>query len=262
MIRMIASDLDKTLIGVSGRLTDFTADVIRKSQKAGVRWVLATGRGFETVDPVLTDGNVNMDLILLNGAQYRSFDSKTQYYEALDPLLCRNLISFLLERKIDIELNTSAGNYATAPRVLDDSSDLLPFDAYREDTARVMKIFAFSKYTERIEEARVQLAGNPEIRVTSSAAWNLELNSPVVNKARMLKKLAMELNIAEDEIMVFGDGENDISLFKNFRHSRAVANSVPEIKNLAERVIESCDHDGVAKEIMRIPSAWMSKEEN
>lgn len=256
MIRMIVSDLDKTLIGASGRLTDYTADVIRESQKAGVRWVLATGRGFETVDPVLTAGKVNMDLILLNGAQYISFDGKTQYCEALDPFLCRKLISFLLERKIDIELNTSAGNYATAPRVLDDSSDILPFASYREDTARVMKIFAFSKVTDRIEEAKRQLADNSKIRITSSAVWNMELNSPVVNKARMLKKLAMELDIAEDEIMVFGDGENDISLFQNFRHSRAVSNSVPEIRNLAERVIESCDHDGVAKEIMRIRSAW------
>lgn len=183
MIRMIASDLDKTLIGASGRLTDFSADVIRESQKAGVRWVLAT-----------------------------------------------------------------------APRILDDSSDLLPFASYREDTARVMKIFVFSKFTDRIEEAKGQLADNPQIRVTSSAVWNLEVNSPVVNKARMLKKLAMELDIAEDEIMVFGDGENDISLFQNFRHSRAVSNSVPQIRNLAESVIESCDHDGVAKEIMRIRS--------
>ena len=99
-------------------------------------------------------------------------------------------------------------------------------------------------------------------RLESRDFSHVRFTSPVVNKARMLKKLAMELNIAEDEIMVFGDGENDISLFKNFCHSRAVANSVPEIKNMAERVIESCDHDGAAKEIMRIRSAWMSKEEN
>lgn len=112
-----------------------------------------------------------MDLILLNGAQYISIDGQTQYYESLAPLLCRELISFLFERKIEIELNTFAGNYATAPRVMDDSSDILPFDPYREDTSRVMNIFAFSKFTDRIEAARIQLAGNPENRVTSFAAW-------------------------------------------------------------------------------------------
>lgn len=252
MIRMIASDLDKTLTGTSGEITDFTGNVIRKSQEAGIHWVIATGRGFETVKPVLKAGKVNMDLILLNGTEYRSFDSGTRYFEAMDSEVCRKLILFFLENKIDIELNTSQGNYATAPRFLDASDDLLPFDAYDNNTDKVMKIFAFSKDIKRLEEAKKQLKCVTGIRMASSAYWNLELSSWLADKAKMLKRVANKMNIAEDEIMVFGDGENDKSLFENFRHSRAVANAVPEIRNRAEKIIESYDEDGVAKEVLRV----------
>ena len=50
MIRMIVSDLDMTLTGKNGEMSVLTAEIIRRSQQMGISWVIATGRGFETVN--------------------------------------------------------------------------------------------------------------------------------------------------------------------------------------------------------------------
>ena len=249
MIRMVVSDLDMTLTGKSGEMTAFTAETIRKSQQAGIEWIVATGRGFETVNPVLKKAGVSMDMILLNGAEYRSSDGKIQYYESLMSEINEELISFFKERRIDLELNTSKGNYATAPRLIDDSSDLIPFQEYLKNDVHTLKIFAFSRDYEKIQNAKEKLKSRTDIRVTSSAPWNIEITSPMAEKACMVKRLINEKGISPEEVLVFGDGGNDMCLFRNFRNSRAVANAVPQLINAAEKVISGCEEDGVAREI-------------
>ena len=81
MIRMIVSDLDMTLTGKNGEMSVLTAEIIRRSQQMGISWVIATGRGFETVKPVLKKADIDLDMILLNGAEYRSCNGEKQYYD-------------------------------------------------------------------------------------------------------------------------------------------------------------------------------------
>ena len=249
MIRMIVSDLDMTLTGKNGEMSVLTAEIIRRSQQMGISWVIATGRGFETVKPVLKKADIDLDMILLNGAEYRSCNGEKQYYEALPQDICEELITFFTKRNIDLEINTSEGNYATAPRLLDDSSDLIPFQEYRKGTAYILKIFAFSKDYENIQKAKEKLKGRTDIHVTSSAPWNVEITSPAADKFQMVKRIIDENATSSEEVMVFGDGVNDACLFREFCHSRAVANAVPQIINMAEKVVADCEENGVAREV-------------
>ena len=98
MIRMIVSDLDMTLTGKNGEMSVLTAEIIRRSQQMGISWVIATGRGFETVKPVLKKADIDLDMILLNGAEYRSCNGEKQYYEALPQDICEEL--HFLQREI------------------------------------------------------------------------------------------------------------------------------------------------------------------
>lgn len=68
----------------------------------------------------------------------------------------------------------------------------------------------------------------------------------------MLKRAAEFYGVPKDEVMVFGDGENDETMFREFCHSRAVKNAVPVIRRLAEKVIAGNQKNGVAKEINQI----------
>ncbi len=65
----------------------------------------------------------------------------------------------------------------------------------------------------------------------------------------MVKRIIDENAISSEEVMVFGDGVNDVCLFREFCHSRAVANAVPQIINMAEKVVADCEENGVAREV-------------
>ncbi len=87
------------------------------------------------------------------------------------------------------------------------------------------------------------------ITVTSSSVHNIEITSEAASKGKMLKKAAEFFKVSEEDVVVFGDGENDESMFWEFGHSRAVKNAVPNICFLAEKIIDSNRNNGVAKEI-------------
>lgn len=70
----------------------------------------------------------------------------------------------------------------------------------------------------------------------------------------MVERAAHLYGIDLDQIVVFGDGSNDESLFRTFPHSPAMENAVPLLHTLAEKVIESSVDCVVAKEVQRILS--------
>ena len=74
MIRLIASDLDGTLLNEEGMLSEKTAECIRTAQQAGILWVAATGRSLKTASELMRTAGVSQEYLLLNGAEFRKSD--------------------------------------------------------------------------------------------------------------------------------------------------------------------------------------------
>jgi len=74
----------------------------------------------------------------------------------------------------------------------------------------------------------------------------------------MLAKVAKSLGIQENEIAVFGDGENDKTMLKRFYHSHAMENSHDSVKHCARYIIGTNKENSVAKQIEKI----MEEEKN
>ena len=66
MIRLIASDLDGTLLNEEGMLSEKTAECIRNAQQAGILWVAATGRSLKTASELMRTAGVSPEYLLLN----------------------------------------------------------------------------------------------------------------------------------------------------------------------------------------------------
>lgn len=99
---------------------------------------------------------------------------------------------------------------------------------------------------------RKLLSDDNEISVTSSSEWNVEITSQNATKGKMLEKVCSYYGIDDNEVMVFGNGENDMTLFEYFPLSCAVCNSERKILSVANRIVESNNDNGVGKEIERI----------
>lgn len=251
-VQIFASDLDGTLLNEESRISDETARAVKTAQRAGMRFVAVTGRAWSTAHPIFQKAEIEADYVLLNGAEFRTSSGEVIYQESIEKNLAEKIISYLSDAGIDFEVNTDKGDFSTNTKVCQTALGIQNFAQIWNREPRILKIFAFSDEKFLIEKVKKYFKEWQGISVTSSAECNIEITAVTAQKGMMLKRAAEFYQISKDEVMVFGDGENDETMFREFCHSRAVGNAVPVIRRMAEKVIESNRENGVAKEINQI----------
>ena len=257
-IRLLISDLDGTLLGPDGRITHPTAEALQRARRAGIPLLVATGRSWKTASPLLAEAGVAADFVLLNGAEARTARGELLRAVSLPPAAARQAVAVLRRYGLGVEVNTDGGDFTTDTGLCPTAQ---PFPQMKDFWARqpqVRKIFAFSHHPDALARARQMLQTRPDVTVTASAPWNLEVTARDAQKGRMARWMAERYGIPPDEVLVFGDGGNDRSLFCAFPHTRAMGNGDPALQALAELVIASNARDGVAREIDRLLSAGLA----
>lgn len=252
MIRVLASDLDGTLLDKKCRISAETAEAVEMAQRAGIRFVAATGRAWGTAYPFFQKAGIKADYVLLNGAEFRASSGTIIYQETIQRNAAERIMDYLSVMDMDFEVNTNKGDFSTNTKMCPSASDFPNPVEFWGMKPKILKIFVFSEEPAILEKMKTYLRGWKEIFVTSSDNWNIEITAANAQKGKMLKKVTEFYQISADEVMVFGDGENDETMFREFPHSCAVENAAPVIRSLAEKVIESNQNNGVAKEIYQI----------
>ncbi|EOQ35536.1 Cof-type HAD-IIB family hydrolase [Butyricicoccus pullicaecorum] len=250
-IQLFVSDLDGTLLNEHSQVASETAQAIQRVQQAGIRWLTATGRSWNTAAPLLQQAGISCDFVLLNGAELRNAKGELLLDASLSTATARQAADILSEHGIGLEINTDQGDFTTDTQFC--SAAPLPEDFWSRPLT-VRKLFGFCRDAAKLDAARQALGALNGVSITSSAPWNIEITAHEARKARMVERAAQLYSVDLDHIVVFGDGSNDESLFRTFPHSRAMENAVPLLHTLAEKVIESNVDCGVAKEVQRILS--------
>ena len=158
----------------------------------------------------------------------------------------------LMEKKLDFEINTSSGDFSTDCEFCDTARSMPAVEKIFDAQIKTQKIFIFSEEQNKLKNIKEFLKKRQDITVTSSAPWNIEITDRQANKGAMLEQIAEYYGWSKEEVLVFGDGNNDISMFEKFPHSRAMGNAVESLKKNAEKVIESNRDDAVAQEVCRL----------
>lgn len=114
-IKLLISDLDGTLLGADSRIIPQTADALNRAHRAGIRLLVATGRG-GTAAPLLRQAGVECDFVLLNGAEYRTAQGILQCALSLSLSNARDAVTILQQHRLDFEINTDRGDFSTALR--------------------------------------------------------------------------------------------------------------------------------------------------
>ena len=252
MIRLIASDLDGTLLNEESMLSEKTAECIRTAQQAGILWVAATGRSLKTASELMRTAGVSPEYLLLNGAEFRKSDGTLIFQKSIEESCAQEIIQMLMEKKLDFEINTPVGDFSTDCEFCDTASTMLAVEKIFDAQIKIQMIFIFPEEQNKLKNIKEFLKKRQDITVTSSATWNIEITDRQANKGAMLEQIAEYYGWSKEEVLVFGDGNNDISMFEKFPHSRAVKNAVESLKKNAEKVIESNRDDAVAQEVCRL----------
>ena len=278
MIKVIASDLDGTLLDVNHRINHETAEMVRKACAAGIRFMVATGRNYEGAIRALDGEDFVCDYIVSSGAEVRNSQHKILFSTTTNMEKCKTVcavldrynISYILcgpdkeycigtieemEQNIIEHIYTFNQNIPIEKikdsemyREMTERTKATPdFESLIRDAAKVTKVFAFSENLELLAEAKKELEKIPGMAVSSSFFNNLELTEEAAQKGPVLKNYIESLGYAMDEVMVFGDSLNDYSMISmDFGATIAMENADPEIKKAAKYITRSNAKNGVA----------------
>lgn len=273
-IRIIALDLDGTLLDSEKRLSEVNRAALERAAARGVLIVPTTGRFFGMMPPAVRDLPFVRYAITINGAQVYDRETDTAIVRDEIPLDMALGVMELLDRYdviydcyrqnwgwMTAALQEKAADYATNEHYLkmvrEFRKPVPELKAHLKATANdgdVQKIMLFARNTQVsdlssqvLDAIRLELAARfPEIKVTSSTWNNIELNIRTAHKGNALKRFAEHLGLGLANCMAFGDGMNDFTMVKAAGLGVAMANAEPEVKRVAKWIAPSNDDDGVA----------------
>lgn len=275
-IRIVALDLDGTLLDSEKRLSEVNRDALARAAEKGVEIVPTTGRFFGMMPPAVRDLPFVRDAITINGAQVYDRETDTAIVRDEIPLDMALGVMEVLDRYdviydcyrqnwgwMTAALQEKAADYATNEhylRMVREFRKPVPeLKAHLRETAAngdVQKIMLFAANRERsaaIDRLRGlsdEIAARfPEIKVTASTWNNLELNIRTAHKGNALRRFAEHLGLTLENCMAFGDGMNDFTMVEAAGLGIAMANAEPEVKRVAKDMVPSNDEDGVARGI-------------
>lgn len=283
MIKLIASDMDGTLLNKSHKIDKETVAAINKAEEAGIVFAISTGREYDTVEPLLKENNITCQCVLMNGAEYR--DEYGNILEEINIELDKasKIINILQEEKVCARIFTNKGIYTTDskeealkemvyrtlsfnPELTEDEAIeiakvqpyfinlnyILDLDEFLNSGIEVRKFVAFHNDIELINKIKKVIGQIKEIAVSSSFMDNIEITHVTAQKGIILAKVAEKMGFKRDEVLVLGDSFNDYSMFTEFSESVAMGNAIPEIKEIAKYITDTNDNLGVAKAIYKI----------
>ena len=273
-IRIIALDLDGTLLDSEKRLSVVNRAALERAAEKGVLIVPTTGRFFGMMPPAVRDLPFVRYAITINGAQVYDRETDTAIVRDEIPLDMALGVMELLDRYdviydcyrqnwgwMTAALQEKAADYATNEHYLkmvrEFRKPVPELKAHLKATANdgdVQKIMLFARNTQVsglssqvLDAIRLELAARfPEIKVTSSTWNNIELNIRTAHKGNALKRFAEHLGLGLANCMAFGDGMNDFTMVEAAGLGVAMANAEPEVKRVAKWIAPSNDDDGVA----------------
>ena len=271
-IKLVAFDLDGTLLNSQRALIDEDAEILQRAADAGIKIVPATGRFLGAIPKIIRDMSFIRYFITMNGAQV--FDRQQNFSisraelplsQALDIIKILDELPVIYECVMEDSGWMNKSHYALADKYAPDArylellvtlrkpvDDLKEFVIKRGRPVQKIQCLFLEKDLKLRDELLKKLAPRlPGTIISTSLKNNLEINNIHANKGEALQKLTEYLGLSMKEVLAFGDGLNDISMIKAAGIGVAMTGGYDEACEAADYVTASCDDRGVTKAILK-----------
>lgn len=265
MYRLIACDLDETLISDQRTISKENKEAIRFALEKGVKFVPCTGRGYKSLKPTLEELGL-YDLpkqycVSYNGGVItENKDEKVLYFQSISfeeaSALYKKGLSYG-----DICMHVYTPDHVWVRNFFPGEEEYLSSrqactEIFSEDIEflrgqEIVKFIYANLNHEYLESVAKDIAGiTKDMDISYSSNRYMELNHKGVNKGTGLKRLCEEIGIDLKDTIAIGDNYNDLSMIQVAGLGIGVANTVEEMKKECDWITErDCNHSAVAEVI-------------
>ncbi|MEG0520783.1 MAG: Cof-type HAD-IIB family hydrolase [Erysipelotrichaceae bacterium] len=287
-IKLIAMDMDGTLLNHEDHITKDTLDALMKAQEKGIILALASGRSYGRLmdyADLLKLSEYNGFLIEVNGMAIYDLNKKQRtVFKRLERQDLKDLSEFLEPKEVECQYVVDRGIFDYIPhrvRLLKEAyrkknnipddfpwtagtfkemvdtrggyPDLRYIKGINEIDCEINKICVVDQDADRINQIYLDLCEHFKDRFwfgCTAPRW-LECMPQGINKGTALHKLCLKLAIQPDEVLCFGDGENDIDMLNAVTYGIAMDNAMDSVKEIAYDICASNNEDGIAKALKK-----------
>lgn len=261
--KLLAVDLDDTLLDKNLRISDETREALARAQRSGVVVTLATGRMFRAALPFAVELKINAPIITYQGALVKHpvtgevvLHRPVPLDYALDIVDRVNAYGYHMNIYLDDRLYVARHTeqsrlYQSISRVeAEEVGPLIPFlERAGKDPTKVLVIAR----EEELDALAAQLKPvyGDKLHITKSKPYFLEFSHPAATKGDALAAVAGYYGLEPGQVIAVGDSYNDLEMIEWAGLGVAVANARPEIQARADVVTASNEEGGVARVVER-----------
>lgn len=280
-------DMDGTLLNSKDKISPKTKDALIKCQKNGIKIVLASGRNYGRIKPYLEELHLEKFgglLIEINGIAIYDMSTNQRtilrqmhedevhpvfsylmnlnaesiavYDEGLFDYMPDHILTMKQKLRLSLDLAEDYPWTAGAWSWFWDMRNGYPCQKYIEKVEEIdcpinkFQILQETDILNEIEEKLIHKYGD-RFEVFRTTPRQIEMGPKGYTKGDTLVRLMKNFGWSKDEVFVFGDGGNDISMFKQTNYSFAMGQALESVKNEAKYITLSNDEDGIYEALMK-----------
>jgi 5-amino-6-(5-phospho-D-ribitylamino)uracil phosphatase len=237
-IKLIALDMDGTLLDGQDQVSDENRRVIKEAEKRGVAVVLSTGRSLKTARDYVLSLELSSYLVTVNGGEIWGPNGELIDINPVDT----DHIQWMHE----LSRKHKTGFWATSSE--DVWRNKMPEDVFSQKWLK----FGFHIEEDDIRESVLKELRNKGLfEISNSSLKNIEVNAIGINKAKGLKKVCSLLGISMENVMAVGDSLNDIAMITEAGLGIAMGNAQETVKEAADDITGTNLESGVAQAIQK-----------
>lgn len=267
-IKAVFFDLDGTLFTGTRGVANSTKKAIEGLKKKGILVGIATGRGPAFVYPLLED--LKLDFAVTFNGQYIFTPKEVIYENPIDEEVIRKIVTYALEHHRDISIGIAKGVNGSGllkfgeTRTAGVLAKVLPkgtSDVAKTSMKHVFRrFFPQADFTEILKDPVYQMMmiapkadtpkfekEFPELQLTRSNPYSVDLIPKDAGKLKGIGLLGKKFDFNLEQVICFGDSENDLSMINGVGLGIAMGNAQAVVKKEADYVTDSNNSDGIAK---------------
>lgn len=236
--RLLALDLDGTLLNENSEITPGNQEWVQRAREAGITVILSTGRGFESALTFAEQLELNTPMITVNGGEIWREPHRIHRRSLLEPDMVARLHRLALRYPDVWYWGYTTDGLFNKERWLE--------DVYGKDWLK------FGYYTEELDVLRAireEIGSWGGLELSNSSLSNIEINPAGISKASAIEEVCRMIGCDMASAVSIGDSLNDIAAIRSCGLGIAMGNAQEEVKAAADCVTTSHWEDGVAQAI-------------